>query len=183
MKAYRITRDSSRYMSLHFDFVKIVEKMPNFRPRFFATPFKEQWQVIEAELFAADECAANSPAPDLSLWTTGALTLNQSAFDKVSSYIERFGEFLPFTLGGQDHYTFNPLYVLDNAALDLTQARELTEHGIYAGMENYRFKPEAMEKEVIFKTSADRGVNCYCTETFKSLVEAHGLTGLVFEEM
>lgn len=119
--------------------------------------------------------------PDISEWFGhNCLALNQTAYDKLKSHLEKYGELLPTHSEGIPYWVFHSTQKTGMEHIDLdNSARSIDETG-YVDMQSLAFKEETLKDQLVFQTEFSNYRNMYCTEEFKKLVESNGLKGLYF---
>lgn len=184
MKVYKIKNNFEDFFSFSVSNVELFSKMPVFTPKFKAKPRSADWVKPDVEFYQSDNYSASGVhIPDITTWLLGNLVLNGDAYKKLNSSLKGYGEFLDANCEGIDYYIFNTLNVLPDEFIDQANTVETIESGIYMGLEKLAFNEFDSDKYMLFKTTADKLVNTYCTEKYVNLVEAAGLDGLRFDEV
>jgi hypothetical protein len=143
--------------------------------------WREFWKPLCAQ-FSDDSDNQNvMKLPDITCWFTDRLALNKTAYDALSSALEPYGELLPVTCEGVPYWIMHVTQRTGMDVVDLTKSqREVIEECEYIGMQALAFKEEKLKDLLVFQTEFSGYRNIYCTEKFKTLIEATGLKGLLF---
>lgn len=181
---YKLNKDFENTYSLVIEGTELYSKMPTYSPRFFATARADNWVKPEGSFYRSENFKGPQDAlPNITLFATGVLAIDQEAHRALIAELTPVGEFLPVSINGTDHYLLNPLYVIPDEATDLKYAAEKVEAGVHLGQTNVVFDESFLDAQqiMIFKTRADKLIFSYCTQQFKNRYEALGLRGIVFE--
>ena len=81
----------------------------------------------------------------------------------------------------ETYYIFNTLYVIPKKGIDTFKAVDVIDSGVHMGQDNVLFKAEALELNLVFKTSTDKLCYTYATKTFVELFKKHKFSGLTFK--
>ncbi len=182
MSVYKVNRDYLNYHSFTMKGAELYSKMPDYSPRFLATPRLDSWMKPDASFYKSENCEATRVRiPDITIWCAGVLALNAKAFLALNAYLADLGEFLPVSCQGKTYHLFNVLNVIEDAAIDTQNTQAHFENGIFFGLERLAFHEDKLGDQILFKTHADKLVSSYCTEAFKQRIESLGLEGLIFE--
>ncbi|XQW86704.1 hypothetical protein ACOYR1_08275 [Thalassotalea piscium] len=106
------------------------------------------------------------------------LVLKMKAYNVLHEQLKAFGEFLPLNVEGDKMMMFN-LLTFANENQDLCEMSYLD--GLENGLKTLSFEASDVTNKIIFKSKLQGGMNKYCTENFKYLVEKNGLTGVRFD--
>ncbi len=176
------------YAGLHAD-----DKVWNFivTPEcegFMGVPLKAKWKVQD---FYIDEPLA--PIPNFFHIGVGAFACDQKARKLAGEPLEMSGEFLPIKIEGQKgkFWIYNCTNCINVVDVKKSKWRKFGPGPNDRMMERPAFFGSRFGEETIFKIPEDRATVVYCVEftddpddgEFKAVVEQHGLTGLVFEEV
>ncbi len=181
---YKLIHDYKNTYSLLIDGVELLTKMPTFRPRFLGKAKLQEWVAPEASFYYGENFEGmRETLPDVSMWSLGVIVLSPAAYKVFHACLEKAGEFLPITIGGETYYLFNILYIIPESAINREKAVEIIDSGVHLGQGNVSFDESflGLEEIAVFKTPTDRLVFSYCTEQFKKLYEENDFKGLVFE--
>lgn len=138
------------------------------------------WRPMEIT-FRDDSDEQNVPIPpDITCWLTDNLFLNKKAYDSIESQLTKYGELLPCTCEGTPYWILHVTHKTNMNAVDLSNSERIVEAGGYIDMQSLAFNETKLNNALIFKTEFSNYRNIYCTEKFKSLVEAAELKGLLF---
>ena len=129
-----------------------------------------------------DQWAPQSPTscerPDISLWDTGCLLLNQKAYSARHQALAADGEFLPITVDGEPMQVFNCM-TWGKEDMSLTEKAYLD--GYEDGIATLAFDEADIAGKMVFKSQLEAGARLYVSAAFKELVETHQLQGLRFD--
>ncbi len=181
---YKLKYDFENSALISIDGLELAKKMPSLRPKFFAQPKAQRWVEPEATLYRSEHFKGDVLiAPDVSIWSTGVLTLNAHAYKVLQPSLAKAGEFLPLSIDGEQYYLFNILYIVPDVAIDKENAVDVIDSGVHYGLDNVAFNEEYLSSNgiLVFKTNTDRLLHSYCTSTFKELYENKGFKGMRFD--
>lgn len=137
---------------------------------------KDVW-IDQGGAFVKVEGLKATEAPDITVWNSANLVLSPKAFDLLHDELNSDGEFLPITINGSNSYVFNCLNVVE---VDPSASEADIVNGLWMGIKKLGFSEGDVSSNLIFKTSFDRCSALYCGEAFRTLIEKHQLTGLLF---
>lgn len=136
---------------------------------------REIWEPLH---FTMDSVFENNPeTPDIALWRSH-LVLTNKAYELLKSELAPFGEFLLGYAEGKPVTLFNCMTFGEE---DKTQTTIEYIDGIPCGLENLAFVESKVKDMLVFKSQMQDGMSLYCTSSFRELVEAHCLQGLIFD--
>lgn len=179
---YRIYADIRKYMYFSIDSFEILEKMEDFNVRSFGSSQEGIWNTPDGNFLVGDE--GSVAIPDISQWVPNTLVFNEKSKAIVEEKLKPYGEFLDVKCEGISYFLFNAMHYLDDSCVNTEKSEILFEGDIWMGVKKMVFNEEKVESAdpAIFKTTFDRGINLYCTDAFKLIIEGAGLHGLVFSE-
>lgn len=150
----------------------------------FPRPWKTPIYYIEKPLI---------PKPDFFNMCGSAFICDERARELVGEPMEMSGEFLPITVEGEkgEYWIYNITNTINVVDVKKSKWEKLGPGPDDRMLKRPAFIPSRFGEETIFKIPEDRGTRMYCVEftgdpddgEFKAVVEHHGLTGLVFEEV
>ena len=178
---YRITANTAAYMTCAPKIKNLAPGENKYKPKKFGQkPLKENWLKAAARFLKGD--SGSTTIADISGWSGNALVFNQKAFDVCAEHLEQLGEFLAIDAEGIPYYLFNTLYHVPDSMVDVSQSELAESEGIALGAKKLAFVEERIDRTnpMLFKTHYDFGAGTFCTEKFKTLIEEHQLTGLLF---
>lgn len=181
---YKLGYDYENTALLSIDGVELLKKIPALRPKFFATSKQKEWITPDASLYYSENYKGNAnTAPDVSIWTTGVLTLNSKAYDTFHELLANAGEFLPISVYGETYYLFNTLYIIPDTAIDKSKAVEIIDTGVHFGQTNVVFDEIFLDSEniLVFKSNTNKLLGSFCTEKFKYIYDSNNFKGIIFE--
>jgi hypothetical protein len=115
----------------------------------------------------------------------GGLPMTQGARERIGSYLEKYGEFLPLECDGGKFFLFHVTHVID--ALDERVSdvlRSPDEPDVVLMIHKHAFRPEKLTGDWMFKLPQSRGRGeFYVTDPFVNMIRASGLTGLEFHRV
>ena len=183
---YKLNDDFPNTCLLLIDGVELHTKMPTYRPRFFAKPRLDEWVMPKASFFFGESAEEmKEDLPDITIWSTGLLVLNQKAYEVFHKLLANAGEFLPISVYGETYYLFNTLYVIPDTAIDKIKAVDVIDTGVHLGQTNVAFDENFLndKKILVFKSNTNKLLHSFCAERFKSVYEMNNLKGIIFEPL
>jgi hypothetical protein len=113
------------------------------------------------------------------------LPMTNLARQRIGSYLERYGEFLPLKCNEGDFCTFQVtsfVDALDERASDVL--RSPNEPNVVIMINKHIFRPDKLTDDWMFKLPQSRGRGAfYVTDPFVNMIRASGLTGLDFRRV
>lgn len=181
MSIYRISHNIKNFMFFTIDDLDVYEKMEDFNIDGFGQQLAFHWVAPKAEFIPSDSGAEIKP--DITQWNGSDLILNSSAKQALGENLAPLGEFLPLAGACKDHWLFNPTARIGNEIINPEKTKSsYFDDGSWNRLEQLVFNSEAEKfAPCLFTLEIDRGVNLYCTDIFKSVVEKNELEGLNFE--
>lgn len=147
----------------------------------FGKPMLHAWKTVKGKF--NPKAAGATKIPDITIWQTDLLVLNQKAYDLLKDNISSLGEFLPIEVGSDTYYLFNMLERLSDDVID-TNKSEYEYHATEekpVGFKSLYFDENNIPQEKwIFCIQNDFAYNAYCDERLKNLIEENSLSGLYF---
>lgn len=133
------------------------------------------WPMPDTEFIPIDDDSA--PIPDIAKWIDASLVLSPKAYRLLGDTLKEYGELLPITVKKETYYIFN--------CRTFGQVKkELCEKSYYdgeeAGIKTIVFDLDDVSPKLVFKTDYNAGLELYCGERLKKLVEDFGLRGVIF---
>lgn len=183
---YILNDDFPKTSLLNVDAADCFEKMPSYKPRFFAKPRLQEWVKPNAWFFYGDSPEpVRTDLPDVTVWSTGLIALSPIATEALRGHLSRIGEFLPISVYGEVYHLFNPLYVVPESAIDRSNAVELIDSGVHEGQGNVTYDEAYIDAQnaIIFKSPANKLISAMCTDLFKRLYDDNGFKGVTFEPL
>jgi hypothetical protein len=111
--------------------------------------------------------------------------LSEAAKNKVGSFIEKYGEFLPLECDEGHFWAFHVTHFLDalnERASDVLRSPD--EPNVVLMIHKHVFHPDRLTSSWMFKLPRSRGRDrIYVTEPFVNLIRTSGLTGLYFRKV
>lgn len=121
------------------------------------------------------------PRADVSLLISGALVLNQRAFEVLGEFLGRFGQLLELKVDGAIEYFYNVTNIVDCIDQEVSQTRpsgSIVKEAFHSS--------DLPSGPVVFKDPRTAGTRIYVDDDAKALLEremaAHCLTGLEIVE-
>lgn len=183
MTAYQLKNVPERFKSFQIDNRQLAAMLGDKSlSRFlFMIPvtnesLKVYWKALDVELSPLSETATE--VPDVSLWSSIGLLLNERAYSALSSALTGHGEFLPITAGGDQMYLFNcQTFGLEDTAVCEKEYIDGFENGLLS----LEFDHDDISAKMIFRSELEGCGRLYASERFKQLCEANALEGLRFD--
>lgn len=174
---YSIQADYQRYQVFVLDHKAVRNALGGDTQFHFARKpksYSQDWKAFEIDFDALGSRA--SLIPDVSV-RNGRMFFSKYAIEKVSSLIERQGEFLPVNYKGENGAFFNILSVAEECgALDSSCCIK----NEYGEVQAIGFHESELDETHVFRAEFDGFMGVYCTEAFKKTIEGAGLKGVVF---
>jgi hypothetical protein len=181
MKVYKIKSDFGNYYSFSIDNGELFSKMPSYTAKFKGKSRISEWVPPNTEFYKSDNYAGNGVhIPDITVWASGNLALNKKAYEILAPVMKEYGEFLEAYCEGVAYYIFNTLTVIPDEYIDEDKTSADDESGVYMGLTSLGFKAFRPDEFMLFKTTADKYANTYCTDAFAAHVKDADLKGLIF---
>jgi hypothetical protein len=139
---------------------------------------KEHWVDVGGKYIDVDGLPTNT-SPSITAWNGANLVLSPKAYDAIGNQLADYGEFLPITIDGVQHYFFNCLNVVKS---DPKQSEADIQNDVWLGIKKIGFKQADVDSNLVFKSKFDRCSSLYCGQAFKNLIESSELEGLLFIE-
>ncbi len=138
------------------------------------------WQMPEAHINPAQP---NARVVDMPWFEYGAILCNEKAWSVLQPYIKDEVEVLPVNVEGFHYMLLNPINVID--CLDRNKSSFDVYHktGRVTRIDHYVFQEDKLDGVYLFKTPELIRTQMYATDSLRSLVLSHSLTGLKFEEL
>ena len=183
MSIYRISSNIDDYMFFTIDDLDIYEKMEEFDIDGFGEPLKFAWVAPAAEFIPSD--SGSTTLPDITQWNDTDLIISIKARELLDSTFKGLGEFYPLAGKCSDYLLFNPVNRMGNEIIDLDMTKSAYfDDGSWDRLERLVFNEKADSiSPALFTIEIDRGVNLYCTDSFKDDIGKSGLKGLTFEKI
>lgn len=182
MTVYKLRADRSHYLNVYISPDEIEAKLGDYF-LLDESLWSEFWKPVEAT-FQDDSDKKNvTLPPDITMWyTSNNLVVSQKGYDALRDVLQPYGEWLPVTCAGNQYWLLHTTKKTDMDAVDLKQSDRFVEQGDFVELKKLVFKDEAVNDLLVFQTPYSGYRNLYCTETFKTLVENAGLSGLIFSD-
>ena len=178
MDVYKL-RDDLRgdYRSL----IMAVGDPTEFNRRFDGTPMKRPWTDVTIE-WTDDQ--SQFPKPDFpQLSSTSIPIFSSRAIDALRDLLERNGEILPTTCGGDQLFFFNVTRVIDAFDESNSEVIRYRATSEIARVARYFFLEERLAGAVIFKIPQFPVSRVFVTDPFVERVRSTGLTGFWFPRL
>jgi hypothetical protein len=115
----------------------------------------------------------------------GDLPMTHAARERIGSYLEKYGEFLPLECDDGTFLTFHVTHfvdALDEHASDVLRSPD--DPDVVLMIHKHIFQPERLTLDWMFKLPQSRGRGSfYVTDPFVNLIRTSGLTGLDFHRV
>jgi hypothetical protein len=144
--------------------------------------WQDFWKPIEVQFYNDSDSKKILTPPDITLWFTDQLVLNEKAYNSLQIMLAPYGEFLPVTCEGIAYWILHVTQKTGMDAIDDEHSMRLVEASGFVDVKQLAFKPSAVNSLPLFKSEYDGFKNLYCSETFKQQVESCNLNGLVFSD-
>lgn len=167
-------------MSFQIDSQEILTKMGmDFDISTLGTAQKDIWVTLDAMFKKSD--SGSIKIPDISMWASKLLVVNQKAYDLLLDIISNLGEFLKIEIESQPYYMFNTINTLDNDVVALDKSEKAIFDGEEVGVAHLEFIEDNIpSSNVLFNVKYDNGAYLFCDDEFKDFVKENRLTGLEF---
>jgi hypothetical protein len=179
MNVYHVNNDTERFKYLTSPVRSDFEQL-------FRTPFGQKlgsaWKGLRVYNRSpdAEDYPGDLPAGDFVGITASEIGVTPKALAIVGDALRACGELL--SVDCPDHpdplLWFHPTQIVDALDVAHSDARPIGDSGKLF-VSRFGFFADRLGDAVIFKVPQSRGFT-FCTDTFKSLVESNGLTGLSF---
>lgn len=182
MKAYKLRADRAHYMNGYLSVDDIEQTIGDY---FLLDQdyWADFWKPINVEFI--DDSDGNNALypPDITVWgTSNNLICNEKAYHILRGEMASYGEWLPLIC---EHIPYWLLHTTRKTGLDAVETKKSERSTNMLGdieAKNIVFKDDAVKYMLIFLTEYNDYKNIYCTDSFKTLIEASELKGLVFSE-
>lgn len=182
MTIYRLKNNFKNFYSFTIKNAELGSKMPLYSPRFAAQPRLNEWVEPNGSFYRSSNYQSEKiHIPDVTIWNSGLLVLNQKAYISLSNDLNKVGEFLPVKVEGLHYYLLNTIEKIDEQYLDKSNAKE--DPNIYGALINVSIDSKAFKNRIILKSSIDDYLYMLCSSEFVEKVKYYGLKGLLFEEI
>ena len=179
---YKLRFDRSRFLSFDIS-PDVLEE--SFGPDYFSLleqpQWKSFWQPLPVEFFDDSDKHDVTKPPDITLWFTDQLVVNQKAYEALNDTLSSYGEWLPLQCEGLPYWLLHITRTTGMDAVDSASVRRVEESG-YIDVKKLQFNPSAVKDLLLFKSEFDDGKNIFCSDEYRTLIEEHGLQGLVFSK-
>lgn len=183
MSIYRISHNTEVFMFFTIDDLDVYDRMEGFDIDGFGQPLTFAWVAPKAAFTPSD--SGSEIEPDITQWNGSDLILNAKAKQTLEGVLRDVGEFLPLAGACKDKVLFNPTTRMGNEIIDASKTiSAYFDDGSWDKLESLGLneKAEALAP-CLFTLEIDRGVNLYCTDSFKTATEKNALQGLDFEKI
>ncbi|QIA63529.1 hypothetical protein GT360_08350 [Vibrio astriarenae] len=184
MKVYRLANIPTEYQAFELDVVTLSEQVGRseiinkmMMPQYSFGPLLPYWGMVYHHF--SPNFSSALMKPDICLWDSRLLLMNQDAYLGLRHYLARFGEFLPLRCDGGIYYVFNCLTVADEDRA-LTKVRYFDGHE--DGLDSLSFDQDSLTNKLLFRSQMQGGTSLFCTQTFVDLVREFQFVGLAFDE-
>lgn len=181
--AYLLKKIPQRFMGTTLDAVGLAEQLGDLEliTMLVEQPVKNTsllpyWRDVSDSW--APLSKTSTKLPDISLWESGCLLLNDKAYEVLSEPLKGDGEFLPVTVDGQRMRVFNCL-AFGKEDLSLTERQYID--GYENGISSLAFDEEDIKPKLVFKSLMAGAGLLFASQRFKELCERGGLEGLRFD--
>jgi len=170
-------------MFFTIDDLDVYEKMDDFDIDGFGQPLDFKWYAPSAEFTPSD--SGSTTLPDITQWNDTDLIISKKAKESLDNTLKDLGEYYPLSGECKDYLLFNPVLRVGNDIIDLDLTKSIYfDDGSWDRLETLIFnKKSDTLSPALFTIEIDRGVNLYCTDSFKDDIEKNGMQGLIFEKM
>ncbi|RYE55480.1 MAG: hypothetical protein EOP48_10140 [Sphingobacteriales bacterium] len=176
---YRLRYDRFNFLVGDISFEEIKSKTGNY----FALDAPEWapiWKQFEIKFRDDSDDQNVLVPPDITCWFTNELFLNSAAYKKLEDVLAPYGELLPVYCEGVPYWVFHVTKKTGMNAINIQLSNREVEDGGYIDVQSLHFNEALVNNLLLFKTEFNGYRNIYCTEKFKTLVDAAGLKGLLF---
>jgi len=178
---YKLRFDRSKYLAFEISPDELEEKLGADHLFMLDEPeWSKFWKPINARFIDFSDKKNVTTPPDITLWFTDQLVLNEKAYKLLSSQLESYGEFLPVKCEGIPYWVLHVTKMAENNAIDEISSNRNIEEGGYIEVINLTLNEEQVKNMLLFKTEYNGFKNIYCSEGFKAIVEENSLNGLIF---
>ena len=170
-------------MLFTIDDLDVYEKMEDFDIDGFGKKLKFKWHAPAAEFIPSD--SGSMALPDITQWNGVDLIISSKAKENLDSTLKDLGEYYPLSGGCESYWLFNPVKRMGNNIIDLDMTKSVYfDDGGWDRLEKLVFNAKAdIITPALFTIELDRGVNLYCNDSFKDIIEKRGLQGLIFNKI
>lgn len=177
---YRIHPDVSHYKSFVISSKEARRRLGSDTLFHFdqtPRPYLNQWKGMTIE-FASLARSNKLPVPDLMV-RHGRLFVSSKAYKALVALLTDHGEFLPVSFEGGEGYFFN---ILSDAESHDGLNAALSTRDQHGDVQSVAFHEDRVRDMPVFRTEFDDYLGVYCTDEFKRVVEAEGLTGITLSQ-
>lgn len=191
MTTFRLLNNVFEFQEAFVDFKMMRKNYTSLRVSFnednvcLYDNLKTKWLPVDVRFDKSSSGKKGATLPDLSVWNMSCLVLSEKAAKVLTSFLEPYGELLPLNNG---YSLFNCLTSIDTAAVDGSQSSfELESMGtdtneLLGNPKKLVLLDSAISDKEIFKPGFSHNSFLICLDSFKSVVEESGLSGLIFED-
>jgi hypothetical protein len=181
-RTYKINASINNYMFFTLDDRDAFKKMHDFDIDAFGNPLPFTWVPPCAQFIKSD--SGSEIVPDITQWNGNDLIISSSVKSVLEIQLSDLGEFYPLAGRCQNYWLFNPIHRVGNKVINLEKTRSsYFDDGAWEKIEKLVFDRASVNQlPIIFTLQIDRGVNLYCTQDLKRLIENHNFDGLIFIE-
>jgi len=116
---------------------------------------------------------------------SGGLIMTEAAKEKIGSYLEKYGEFLPLRCDEGNYWLFHVTHFVDALDENASHVLRSSDHpNVVLMIHRHIFQPANLTADWMFKLPQSRGRGeIYVTDPFVDLIRTSGLTGLEFKRV
>jgi len=182
MKVYKVECDVNRFQSFVAEDGNV---WATGALTFDGSPKADTWRQVKMRILEP-----NLIAGDFIRVASGAFAVRDRAVEVIRTVAERSGELLPLDYRGERFWVINSVGAFDLLDHDAVEWVYGKSTGKPIGVKKYAFSPSIMVERPLFKLPHSARGFIFTTEglmapedEFKGVVEAAGLTGLLFKEV
>jgi len=181
---YRLRYDRENFLVFYISPHEIGAKLGNpfVLRRNPISAWKENWKPLSVEFADESDKKDVTAPPDITVWFTDNLVLNQRAYQALQDTLSPYGEFLPVHCEGIEYWVLHITKCADPGAIDEKNSARHIDESSFINLERLAFNEDKLSDVLLFRTEYTGYRNIYCTEKFKTLIEGAGLKGLLFTD-
>lgn len=183
MNVYQLKNLPEQYQTFDLDLLELCYQLGSdelmarmLNAKFSCEPLASYWGKISHHF--GSPLASVTAIPDVSLWGSNFLVLNQKAYDALAPAVQGEGEFLAITANGDQYHVFNCLsYAKEDESLTEKQYLD----GYEDGLKSLAFDKGSTANRYLFKSQIEGSNRLFASQSFEDLCTNANLSGLRFD--
>lgn len=180
MTIYRLQFDRSNFLAAEIWPDEIHQKLGDPFILGRTSTWTDIWVPLEVKFHDLSDRGKILTPPDITVWFTSDLVLNEKAYRKLQEPLAEYGEFLPLKCEGNPYWLLHVFRITGMEAVNEQRSQRTIDEADFITIESLTFNEEVVQDNLIFKSIYDEARTLFCNKPFTELISQTQLRGLKF---